>query len=75
MDEEGRRRPEWAAAVAARPLPARPAPDITRDPDWPARVRRMAAHLDPVRRPVAVAAVAFGPAGALTGPPSMRDRA
>ena len=62
VDAAGRPRPEWAAVVAGRPLRARPVrPEVARDPDWPARVRAMAARLDPARRPVAVAVVVFGP--------------
>lgn len=62
VDERGRRRPEWAAALRERPLRTRRvAPENLRSARWPATARRMAAALDPKRRPVAVAALVVGP--------------
>jgi ATP-dependent helicase HepA len=62
VDETGRSRPEWAAALTRRPLRTRRVRgEDTRDPGWPARIRRLAAALDPRRQPVALAAVLAGP--------------
>ena len=53
VDEAGRPRPEWAAALRTRPLRTRRiAPETLRVPGWAAAIRRMAAALDPTRRPV-----------------------
>ena len=56
VDDGGR-----AAGVGARaprpPLRTRPAPAALSDPRWPARVRRLAAALDPSLQPVALAAL------------------
>jgi ATP-dependent helicase HepA len=61
VDEEGRARPSWAAAATRRPLRTRRVPaDRAHDPGWAARLRKMAAFLDPARRPVAMAAVIVG---------------
>jgi ATP-dependent helicase HepA len=61
VDAEGTSRPDWAACLRRRPLRTRRvAPGRMRDPRWAAAVRRMAAALDPARRPVAVAAVLVG---------------
>jgi len=62
VDARGRSRPDWAAALRRRPLRTRrPPPGRLSDPAWPAAIRRMAAALDPTRRPVALAAVVVGP--------------
>jgi ATP-dependent helicase HepA len=62
VDEAGRLRPEWAAALRRRPLRTRRgAVDSLREPGWPDAIRRMAAALDPARRPVALAALVVGP--------------
>jgi ATP-dependent helicase HepA len=61
VDEEGRARPAWAAAATRRPLRTRRVPvERARTPEWAAQIRRMAAFLDPTRRPVALAAVIVG---------------
>jgi ATP-dependent helicase HepA len=57
VDEGGQARPEWARALLEPPLRARPAPAALSDPRWTARVRRLAAALDPSRQPVALAAL------------------
>ena len=55
-------RPDWAAALRRRPLRTRRVPPgLLREPGWPAAIRRIAAALDPARRPVALAAVLVGP--------------
>ena len=36
-------------------------PAVVREPAWAPAIRRMAAGLDPARRPVALAAVVIGP--------------
>jgi ATP-dependent helicase HepA len=62
VDEAGRPQPPWAAALRRRPLRTRRvAPEALREPGWPAAIRRMAAGLDPRRRPVALAALVVGP--------------
>jgi ATP-dependent helicase HepA len=62
LDTAGRPRPDWAAALRRRPLRTRRVPPgLLREPGWPAAIRRMAAALDPARRPVALAAVLLGP--------------
>jgi ATP-dependent helicase HepA len=62
VDEAGRLRPTWAAALRRRPMRTRRvAAESLRDPGWPAAIRRMAAALDPARRPVALAALVVGP--------------
>jgi ATP-dependent helicase HepA len=62
VDAGGRPRPDWAAALRRRPLRTRrPPPGFLREADWAAAVRRMAAALDPKRRPVALAAVVVDP--------------
>jgi len=61
FDQDGRSRPEWAAAVeAGRLVVPRMPPERLRDPEWAAAVRRLAAALDPARRPVALAALIVG---------------
>jgi hypothetical protein len=62
VDDRGRRRPEWAAALRERPLRTRRvAPEALRGGGWPVAARRMAAALDPKRRPVALAALVLAP--------------
>jgi len=61
LDHTGRDRPEWAAVFRSRPLRARrPASDID-DKEWTESIRRLAARLDPARRPYALAAVVVRP--------------
>ncbi len=61
-DATGRDRQDWAAAIRQRPLEAR---RVTKRPDsdWMATIRRLGAHLDPARRPHALAAIVVQPAG------------
>jgi ATP-dependent helicase HepA len=62
LDQEGRQRPDWAAVLRRRPLPARRvAAELTGTPDWGTTIRRLGALLDASRRPVAVAALVVGP--------------
>jgi len=62
LDAALRPRPDWAAALRRRPLRTRRVPPgLLREPGWPAAIRRIAAALDPARRPVALAAVLVGP--------------
>ena len=62
VDEAGRPRPEWAAALRTRPLRTRRiAPETLRAPGWAAAIRRMATGLDPARRPVMLVALLVGP--------------
>ena len=62
VDADGRPRPDWANALRARPLRTRRVPaETARRPGWDAAVRRLAAALDPARRPVALAALIVGP--------------
>jgi len=62
LDAAGLTRPDWAAALRRRPLRTRRVPaGLLREPGWPAAIRRIAAALDPARRPVALAAVLVGP--------------
>jgi ATP-dependent helicase HepA len=62
VDAAGRPRPDWAATLRRRPLRTRRlAPGRLGDTGWPAAIRRMAAALDPSRRPVALAAIVVGP--------------
>jgi ATP-dependent helicase HepA len=62
VDATGRPRPDWSAALRQRPLRTRRlAPGLRHEPGWPAAIRRMAAALDPARRPVALAAIVVGP--------------
>jgi hypothetical protein len=62
VDAAGRLRPDWAAVLSARPLRTRRLPPgLLRQPGWEPAIRRMAASLDPARRPVALAAVLVGP--------------
>jgi ATP-dependent helicase HepA len=62
VDAAGRPRPDWAAALRRRPLRTRRlSPDLLHEAGWGATVRRMAGALDPLRRPVALAAVLVSP--------------
>jgi hypothetical protein len=62
VDASGRPRPEWASALRRRPLRTRHPPNaLLREPAWAATIRRMAARLDPARRPAALAAVVVSP--------------
>jgi ATP-dependent helicase HepA len=62
FDAAPRPRPDWAATLRRRPLRTRRVPPgLLREPGWPAAVRRIAAALDPARRPVALAALLVGP--------------
>jgi ATP-dependent helicase HepA len=61
VDSAGRDRPDWAASLRRRPLRTRRlGPGLLAEPRWAAAVRRMAASLDPRRRPVAMAVVVVG---------------
>ena len=62
FDAAPRPRRDWAATLRRRPLRTRRVPPgLLREPGWPAAVRRIAAALDPARRPVALAALLVGP--------------
>jgi ATP-dependent helicase HepA len=62
VDEAGRSRPDWAAALTQRPLrPRRAGKQEVADPAWAGRIRRLAARLDRKRDAVALAAVVAGP--------------
>ena len=61
FDSAGKSRPEWAAAFRAGSLRARRVIDDAVDRrHWKAMVRRLAAKLDPARRPHALAAIIVG---------------
>jgi ATP-dependent helicase HepA len=62
VDETGRQRPDWAVALTRRPLRTRRGgfQEAAR-PGFADRVRGLAAHLDPGREPVALAAVVAVP--------------
>jgi ATP-dependent helicase HepA len=61
IDAEGRARPDWAAALVRRPLRSRRvSAERMHDPAWAPLIRALAAHLDPARRPAALAAVILG---------------
>jgi ATP-dependent helicase HepA len=61
VDSEGQVRPDWAAALARRPLRSRRVrAERMRDPGWAPLIRKLAAHLDRTRRPTALAAVLIG---------------
>jgi ATP-dependent helicase HepA len=62
LDAALRLRPDWAVALRRRPLRTRRVPPgLVGEPGWPAAIRRIAAALDPARRPVALAALLVGP--------------
>jgi hypothetical protein len=61
IDSTGRPRPDWAASLRRRPLRSRRVGrGLLAEPRWATAVTRMAASLDPRRRPVALAAVLLG---------------
>jgi ATP-dependent helicase HepA len=60
-DQSGRNRPDWAAAFRQRPLRARRTTADIDDREWARTLRRLATHLDPARRPYALAAVVVRP--------------
>jgi hypothetical protein len=60
LDRTGRERADWVAALRRRPLKLHGV-GPGNDRKWTETVRRLAEHLDPTRRPHAVAAVAIGP--------------
>ena len=60
-DHSGRNRPDWAAAFRQRPLRARHMTADVDDREWTEAIRRLATHLDPARRPHALAAVIVRP--------------
>jgi ATP-dependent helicase HepA len=60
LDRTGRERPDWVAALRRRPLKLHGV-GLGDDRKWTETVRRLAEHLDPTRRPHAVAAVVIGP--------------
>lgn len=62
VDLEGRRRPDWARRVLTRPLRSRQvdASTWTRQPGWPALIRKLAADLERRDRPILVAAFRLG---------------
>ena len=60
LDEDGRPRPEWAAAFSQRPLQLRPMRRELTDSDrWATLVRRLRRRFDANRRPYAIAALAI----------------
>jgi ATP-dependent helicase HepA len=63
VDLSGRRRPEWAALLTARPLRTRRIrPEAwTEQPGWPEVIRGLAQHFTAFGRPVAVAAFTLEP--------------
>ena len=62
VDDEGRLRPDWARALRQRPLRTRRvSPEVAHQPGWSEAIRGMAASLDPLRQPVALAALVLGP--------------
>jgi len=61
VDEAGRRRPEWAAALTRRPLRTkRRSPEAGRRVELVEVVRRLGHLLDPKRRLVALAGLVIG---------------
>jgi ATP-dependent helicase HepA len=57
-DSTGRDRPDWAAAFRRHPLRARRIPEASiNERQWTEMVLRLSAHLDPTRRPYALAAI------------------
>ena len=62
VDADGRERTDWAEAIRnERPLRARRVSDTAEDDRWTVMVRRLAARLEPGRRPHAVAAIVVKP--------------
>jgi ATP-dependent helicase HepA len=63
IDLDGTPRADWAAAVLARPIAARPITGAAaKDVEWRGMVRRLGAMLDPTRKLHAVAAIEVRPA-------------
>jgi hypothetical protein len=61
VDEDGHLRPAWAVAATRRPLRTRRVPpELAKQKEWRARIRKLAERLDDSRRPVAVAALLVG---------------
>jgi ATP-dependent helicase HepA len=61
VDAEGRLRPDWARALRQRPLRTRRvSPEIAHQPGWSEAIRGLAGSLDPLRQPVALAALVLG---------------
>jgi ATP-dependent helicase HepA len=58
VDTDGQERPDWAELLTRRPLRSRRVASDrwTRQPGWPALIRRLAAQLECYGRPVAIAA-------------------
>jgi len=62
LDENGRPRPEWAAAFSARPSRVRPMREELIESDrWTTLVRRLRRRFDPDRPPYAIAALTIRP--------------
>jgi ATP-dependent helicase HepA len=62
VDPNGTLRPDWARALRRRPLRTRRVPpQLVCQPGWEEAIRRLASSLDPMRQPVAVAALMVGP--------------
>jgi ATP-dependent helicase HepA len=63
FDSSGRRRNDWAALFHRQPLPATPIGGDGEHHGWKSLVVRLAAHLDPARRPHALASIVVRPGG------------
>ncbi|MEQ1758196.1 MAG: helicase-related protein [Vicinamibacterales bacterium] len=62
FDSTGRSRPEWAAALQRHPVPVHRTTEHSADLEyWTGLVRRVGVHLDPSRRPHALATVIVRP--------------
>jgi ATP-dependent helicase HepA len=61
VDPGGRVRPDWARALARRPLRTRRTAPGAPPPGWAATIRRLAQSLPASRQPVALAAIVVGP--------------
>jgi ATP-dependent helicase HepA len=61
FDSAGQPRPDWAAAFREGSLHARDVLTEPPDSDWRAMVRQLGTHLDPARRPHALAAIVVRP--------------
>ncbi|HYJ96019.1 MAG TPA: hypothetical protein VEV86_15415, partial [Vicinamibacterales bacterium] len=60
-DHSGRNRSDWAAAFRQQSLHIRHITADVDDREWTEAIRRLATHLDPARRPHALAAVIVRP--------------
>jgi ATP-dependent helicase HepA len=60
-DHSGRERPDWSAVFRQRPIRARRVAADIDDREWPEVIRRLTKHLDPARRPYALAALIVRP--------------